>query len=62
MGFFSDDDLGIRIMKLFNSHINCEYYIEKYDECLKYCESNMSQRVKLCECDMRVPIRSYKND
>lgn len=32
---------------------NCEYYIEKYDACRKFKESNMSRRVKLCECPMR---------
>lgn len=35
------------------SHGDCEYYTEKYDECRKFHESNMSRRVKLCECPMR---------
>lgn len=36
------------------SHYGCKYYILQYDECLKFHESNMSQRIKLCECSMRV--------
>ena len=35
------------------SHGNCEYYIEKYDACRKFHESNMSRRVKLCGHSMR---------
>ena len=42
--------------KRFNLHINCKDYIKKYDSCRKFKESNMGQRVKLCECDMRVLI------
>lgn len=42
--------------KRLNLHLKCEYYIKKYDFCRKFNESNMSQRVRLCECDMRIPI------
>ena len=35
------------------SHENCEYYIEKYDFCFRFKESNMSERTRLCECSIR---------
>lgn len=35
------------------SHYGCKYYILQYDDCLKFHESNMSQRIKLCECSIR---------
>lgn len=40
---------------MINKHTNCKYYIEKYDACRKFQESNMSERMRLCECDMRIP-------
>ena len=36
------------------SHYSCKYYILQSDACLKFHESNMGQRIKLCECSMRV--------
>lgn len=35
------------------SHGDCEYYIQKYDACFRFKESNMSRRTKLCKCKMR---------
>ena len=41
-----------------NSHLYCKYYIGgKYDFCRKFCESEMSQRTRLCKCEMRNPKR-----
>ena len=45
-----------------NPHIDCKYYIIQYDECCKFRESNMSQRAKLCECDMRVSTDSIADE
>ena len=35
------------------THYPCKHYVLKYDECLKFYESNMSERIRLCECSMR---------
>ena len=35
------------------THRYCKYYVWKYDACLKFHESNMSERIRLCECSMR---------
>lgn len=34
-----------------NFHEDCIYYIEEYDECRQFHESNMSKRSRLCEGD-----------
>lgn len=46
--------------KRFKLHRYCRYYIVQYDACRKFCESNMSQRTRLCECACRVPIKEFK--
>lgn len=40
-------------MSKIYSHGNCDFYNPKWDECKKFHESNMSKRVRLCECSMR---------
>lgn len=40
-------------MSEFDYHLDCKYYNWEYDECIKFLESNMSERIKLCECSMR---------
>lgn len=35
------------------THYPCKHYVLKYDACLKFHESNMSERIRLCECSMR---------
>lgn len=43
-----------------HSHKHCKNYIAQYDACRKFCESNMSQRTRLCKCEMR--ISKKRND
>ena len=43
------------INKRINSHNYCKNYIVQYDACRKFHESNMSQRTRLCKCEMRNP-------
>ena len=36
-----------------------EIIIGHYDKCRKFCESNMSQRTRLCRCEMRNPKKKF---